>query len=106
MRGDDEDPAGDALLAPSITRRLVERFAPPPAADSADGQAGLAELTPRELEVLRLMARGLSNAELADQLVLSGATVKTHVNRIFAKTGSRDRAQAIRYAYTHGYAVA
>jgi DNA-binding NarL/FixJ family response regulator len=94
--------AGDALLAPSITRRLVERFAPPPAADSQDGQAGLAELTPRELEVLRLMARGLSNAELADRLVLSGATIKTHVARILAKLQLRDRVQAVVLAYETG----
>jgi len=94
--------AGDALLAPSITRRLVERFAPTPAADSAGGQAGLAELTPRELEVLRLMARGLSNAELADQLTLSGATIKTHVARILAKLQLRDRVQAVVLAYETG----
>jgi DNA-binding NarL/FixJ family response regulator len=92
--------AGDALLAPSITRRLVERFAPP-AADSG-GQAGLAELTPRELEVLRLMARGLSNAELAEKLTLSGATVKTHVARILAKLQLRDRVQAVVLAYETG----
>jgi DNA-binding NarL/FixJ family response regulator len=62
------------------------------------------ELTPREAEVLRLIADGRSNREIARALFVSEATVKTHVNRIFAKTGSRDRAQAIRYAYTHGYA--
>jgi DNA-binding NarL/FixJ family response regulator len=64
------------------------------------------ELTPREADVLRLIAAGQSNREIARTLFVSEATVKTHVNRIFAKTGSRDRAQAIRYAYTHGYAVA
>jgi len=94
--------AGDALLAPSITKRLVERFAPRPAADSADGRAGVAELTPRELEVLRLMARGMSNAELAEQLTLSGATVKTHVARILAKLQLRDRVQAVVLAYETG----
>jgi DNA-binding NarL/FixJ family response regulator len=94
--------AGDALLAPSITRRLVERFAPPPVAASAGGQAGLSELTPRELEVLRLMARGLSNAELAEQLTLSGATIKTHVARILAKLRLRDRVQAVVLAYETG----
>lgn len=59
-------------------------------------------MSPREAEVLRLMAAGLSNAEIATTLVLSNATVKTHVNHIFTKTGSRDRAQAVRYAYLHG----
>ncbi len=94
--------AGDALLAPSITKRLVERFAPRPAADSAGGRAGVAELTPRELEVLRLMARGMSNAELAEKLTLSGATVKTHVARILAKLQLRDRVQAVVLAYETG----
>lgn len=92
---------GDALLAPSITRRLVERFAPR-VADSAAGPTGIAELTTRELEVLRLMARGLSNAELALQLTLSGATVKTHVARILAKLQLRDRVQAVVLAYETG----
>ncbi|MBO0803789.1 MAG: response regulator transcription factor, partial [Nocardiopsaceae bacterium] len=63
------------------------------------------DLTPREAEVLRLIAEGRSNREIARALFVSEATVKTHVNRIFAKTGSRDRAQATRYAYTHGYAA-
>lgn len=97
--------AGDALLAPSITRRLVERFAPRLDAGGVggqSGQSGLAELTPRELEVLRLMARGLSNAELAEQLTLSGATVKTHVARILAKLQLRDRVQAVVLAYETG----
>jgi DNA-binding NarL/FixJ family response regulator len=93
--------AGDALLAPSITRRLVERFArrhaPPP---SLDG--GVDELTPREREVLKLVARGLSNAEVATQLDLSAATVKTHVARILAKLGLRDRVQAVVVAYEVG----
>jgi DNA-binding NarL/FixJ family response regulator len=90
---------GDALLAPSITRRLVERFAvPSPAPDHRE----LASLSPRELEVLRLLARGLSNAELAGQLVLSEATVKTHVARILAKLQLRDRVQAVVLAYETG----
>ncbi len=90
---------GDALLAPSITRRLVERFAPRP--DSPAG-AGLSALTPRELEVLGLIARGLSNAELAATLTLSEATVKTHVARILGKLGLRDRVQAVVLAYEAG----
>jgi DNA-binding NarL/FixJ family response regulator len=90
---------GDALLAPSITRRLVERFAP-----RSPGRAGpdLSALTPRELEVLGLMARGLSNAELAAALTLSEATVKTHVARILGKLGLRDRVQAVVLAYETG----
>jgi DNA-binding NarL/FixJ family response regulator len=93
--------SGDALLAPAITRRLIERYA------VRDGQAAalhrdLSTLTPRELEVLRLLARGLSNAELAARLQLSDATVKTHVARILSKLGLRDRAQAIVVAYETG----
>jgi DNA-binding NarL/FixJ family response regulator len=93
--------AGDALLAPSITRRLVERFAPRAAAETAPGP-GLSALTPRELEVLGLIARGLSNAELATALTLSEATVKTHVARILTKLGLRDRVQAVVLAYESG----
>ena len=97
--------AGDALLAPSITRRLVERFAPRAAGRQAV-HSDLSELTPRELEVLRLLARGLSNAELAAQLTLSEATVKTHVARILAKLQLRDRVQAVVLAYETGLAGA
>jgi DNA-binding NarL/FixJ family response regulator len=93
--------SGDALLAPSITRRLVERFAPE-ASCGPPVHADLSALTPRELEVLRLMARGLSNAELAAQLTLSEATVKTHVGRILAKLQLRDRVQAVVLAYQTG----
>ncbi|MCX4524260.1 MULTISPECIES: response regulator transcription factor [unclassified Streptomyces] len=97
---------GDALLAPSITRRLVERCAPAgPAADRGAGEGayrGLDALTPREREVLTLMGQGLSNTELAGELTLSEATVKTHVARIFAKLGLRDRAQAVVLAYETG----
>ena len=93
--------SGDALLAPSITRRLVERFAPREAA-APELHRDLSELTPRELEVLRLLARGLSNAELAAQLTLSEATVKTHVARILAKLQIRDRVQAVVLAYETG----
>jgi DNA-binding NarL/FixJ family response regulator len=92
---------GDALLAPSITRRLVERFATPAPAQPAVHR-DLATLTPRELEVLTLMGHGLSNAELAAELTLSEATVKTHVARIFAKLTLRDRAQAVVLAYETG----
>jgi len=90
---------GDALLAPSITRRLVERFAPRAA---PAGGGDLSCLTPRELEVLGLVARGLSNAELAAALTLSEATVKTHVARILAKLRLRDRVQAVVLAYETG----
>ena len=90
---------GDALLAPQITRRLVERFTeraaePPP--------VGLEDLTNRELEVLRLVARGLSNSEIADRLVVSMPTVKTHVGRVLMKLGLRDRVQAVVLAYEAG----
>jgi len=89
---------GDALLAPSITRRLVERFARPDV-PQATIHGDLSTLTPRELQVLRHVARGLSNTEIAAQLRLSEATVKTHVARIFAKLHLRDRAQAVVVAY-------
>jgi DNA-binding NarL/FixJ family response regulator len=93
--------SGDALLAPSITRRLVERFAP--RSDSSETvHRDLSELTPRELEVLTLVGRGLSNTELATELTLSEATVKTHVARIFAKLQLRDRVQAVVLAYETG----
>jgi DNA-binding NarL/FixJ family response regulator len=93
--------AGDALLAPAITRRLVEDFCrrPPP---SAGLPAAAEELSPRELEVLRMLARGLSNAEIAGELFLSDATVKSHVARILAKLGLRDRVQAVVLAYESG----
>jgi DNA-binding NarL/FixJ family response regulator len=92
---------GDALLAPSITRRLVERFAGRASAAPAVHR-DLAALTPREREVLTLMGRGRSNAEMAGDLTLSEATVKTHVARIFAKLSLRDRAQAVVLAYETG----
>ena len=92
---------GDALLAPSITRRLVERFAPRPGGPDLPGR-DLSVLTPRELEVLGLIAQGMSNAELASALTLSAATVKTHVARILAKLDLRDRVQAVVLAYQTG----
>ena len=113
---------GQAVLDPGVQRRLLSAAtrtpgspATAPAAAGAmhpGGPAlpsgdpgGVDDLTPREAEVLRLIAAGQSNREIARTLYVSEATVKTHVNRIFAKTGSRDRVQAMRYAYTHGYAV-
>jgi DNA-binding NarL/FixJ family response regulator len=93
--------AGDALLAPSITRRLVEQFVrrPPP---GTTVPVALEELTERERGVLRLLARAFSNAEIAAELVVSEATVKSHVNRILTKLNLRDRAQAIVLAYETG----
>jgi DNA-binding NarL/FixJ family response regulator len=97
--------AGQTHLDPAVQQRLVtaalERT---PATPATAGSTPPDELTPRELEVLELIAAGLSNREIADKLVLSNATVKTHINRIFYKTGARDRAQAVRYAYRHGLA--
>jgi DNA-binding NarL/FixJ family response regulator len=92
---------GEALLAPSITRRLIEEFtkAPP---DSARALPGLDELTARELEVFKLIARGMSNAEIAGHLVVSDTTVKTHVARLLMKLGLRDRVQAVVAAYESG----
>jgi DNA-binding NarL/FixJ family response regulator len=93
--------AGDALLAPRVTRRLIEEFARRPE-PSAVTPAALAALTGREREVLALVARGLSNAEIAERLVVSGATAKTHVSRVLAKLGARDRAQLVMLAYETG----
>jgi len=102
--------AGQTHLDPAVQQRLVAAVLdqgprtpvgepiPASAPDLPD------ELTPREIEVLKLIALGLSNSEIADKLVLSNATVKTHINRIFYKTGARDRAQAVRYAYKYGLA--
>jgi DNA-binding NarL/FixJ family response regulator len=95
---------GEALLAPSITRRLIQEFAsvrPAP----PEPPAGLDELTARELEVFKLVARGLSNAEIAGELVVSETTVKTHVARVLMKLGLRDRVQAVVLAYECGVAV-
>jgi DNA-binding NarL/FixJ family response regulator len=92
--------AGEALLSPSITRRLIADYARRPPA--REQPAALAELTPRELEVLRLIARGLSNGDIARELVVGDATVKTHVARIFAKLDLHDRAQAVVLAYESG----
>jgi DNA-binding NarL/FixJ family response regulator len=91
---------GDALIAPAITKRLIGQFArtAPPLTPNAN----LSSLTPRELQVLHLIARGLANAEIATELVVSDATVKTHVTRILTKLGLRDRVQAVVFAYETG----
>jgi len=94
--------SGDAVVAPSTTRRLLDRFAPMLPAGDAQAASELEELTERERQVLILVAQGLSNAELAQRLFVSEATVKTHVGRILAKLGLRDRVQAVVYAYENG----
>ncbi|MFF2143819.1 response regulator [Kitasatospora sp. NPDC058190] len=94
--------AGEALLAPSVTRRLIEDFARSRPAKRRDPKLRLNGLTPRETEVLELIARGLSNQEIAGQLVLAEQTVKTHIGRILAKLDLRDRAQAVVLAYESG----
>ncbi len=106
--------AGQAVLDPGVQQRLLSAAARAAGSSGSPGPArvsgspgaspGHGDLTPREAEVLRLIAAGASNREIARALYVSEATVKTHVNRIFAKTGSRDRVQAMRYAYSHGYA--
>jgi DNA-binding NarL/FixJ family response regulator len=96
--------AGDALLAPEVTQRLIAHYlatGPAPSAD-AERPASLAALTPRETDVLRLVARGLSNREIAEELFVVEQTAKTHVSRVFAKLGLRDRAQAVVLAYETG----
>jgi DNA-binding NarL/FixJ family response regulator len=96
--------AGEALLAPTVTSRLVREFARRPSPGPARGEL-LASLTGREIEVLRLVAAGLSNAELADRLVVTHATAKTHVSRILTKLGLRDRAQLVVAAYEAGLVI-
>ena len=94
--------AGDALLAPVITRRLIEQFVKRPPASIRPLPPQVDELTARELEVLRLVARGRSNSEIAGQLVISEATVKTHISHALQKLGLRDRVQAVVFAYESG----
>ena len=102
--------AGDALLAPSITRKLIGEFARLPAAETRgpdgpgdpDGAGALSGLTEREVEVLALVARGMSNAEIADHLTISPATAKTHVGHLLAKLGARDRVQLVIVGYQSG----
>jgi DNA-binding NarL/FixJ family response regulator len=96
--------AGEALLAPAITKRLIQEFAQA-APPSPEPPPGLDELTARELEVFKLVARGLSNAEIAAELIVSETTVKTHVARVLMKLGLRDRVQAVVLAYESGIAV-
>jgi DNA-binding NarL/FixJ family response regulator len=96
--------AGEALLAPRLTRRLIEAFVEQERVPVTEGDQ-LRELTPREREVLTLVGRGLSNGEIADQLVLSPLTAKTHVARLFSKLDARDRAQLVVVAYENGLVV-
>jgi DNA-binding NarL/FixJ family response regulator len=95
--------AGESLLAPAVTKRLIERYVSRPPADAAR-RGRFAELTERELEVLKLLTRGLSNVEIGKRLFLSEATVKTHVTRVLSKLGVRDRVQAVVLAYETGLA--
>jgi DNA-binding NarL/FixJ family response regulator len=92
---------GEALLAPSVTKRLIHEFARS-GPSRQEAPASLEDLTPRELEVFRLIARGMSNAEIADDLVVSETTVKTHVARVLMKLELRDRVQAVVLAYESG----
>ena len=94
--------SGDALLAPAVTRAVIEEFARQPPAAAPASPPAVAELTPREREVLDLLARGLSNPEICERLVISEATAKTHVARILQKLGLRDRIQAVIYSYESG----
>ena len=95
--------AGEALLSPSVTSRVIERMAHEPAPDQERDER-LDELTSREREVLELIARGLSNAEIADELTIEASTVKTHVKNVLSKLGVRDRLQAVIFAYESGLA--
>jgi DNA-binding NarL/FixJ family response regulator len=93
--------AGDSLLSPSVTRKVIDRMAQQPAPDASSAER-LEDLTPREREVLELVARGLSNGEIADAFVIEESTVKTHVKRLLRKLGLRDRVQAVIFAYESG----
>jgi DNA-binding NarL/FixJ family response regulator len=97
--------AGEALLAPAVTQRLISEFARLRPSSQVPAGAGIADLTPRETEVLRLVANGLSNPEIAARLVVTEETVKTHVSRILTKLGLRDRTQAVVAAYESGLVV-
>lgn len=97
--------AGDALLSPTVTRRLIQEFAARPSV-AARPSPLLDSLTPREREVLILVARGLTNGEIAERLVVTEATVKSHLGRVLAKVGARDRVQLVIFAYANGVAAA
>jgi DNA-binding NarL/FixJ family response regulator len=94
--------SGESLLAPTVTRRMIEAFLERPRLVNAGAQKRLKSLTSREQEVLRLLARGLTNAEIATELYVSETTVKTHVGRVLMKLDLRDRVQAVIYAYETG----
>ena len=98
--------AGESLLAPGVTRRVIDAFVRRPAPPTRTPEPRLAALTPRELEVLGLLARGLSNSDIASRLFVSEGTTKTHVSNVFAKLGLRDRIQAVIFAYENGVVVA
>ena len=97
--------SGEALLAPKVTRRLIEQFVQQPVAARIEPHPGLSSLTEREREVLGAVARGLSNAEIGEELFMSHATAKTHVSRLFTKLDARDRAQLVVLAYEAGVVV-
>ncbi len=97
--------AGDSLLAPGVTRRVIDAFVRRPAAPSKGPDPALSRLTPREVEVLGLLARGLSNVDIAERLFVSEATTKTHVSNVLSKLGLRDRVQAVIFAYENGVVV-
>ena len=98
--------AGDSLLAPGVTRRVIDAFVRRAAPTAPGPDARMSLLTPREVEVLGLLARGLSNLDIAERLFVSEGTTKTHVSNVLAKLGLRDRVQAVIYAYENGVVVA
>jgi DNA-binding NarL/FixJ family response regulator len=98
--------SGESLLAPGVTRRVIDAFVRRPAPRAAPAGPGLDQLTPRELEVLGLLARGLSNQDIATRLFVSEGTTKTHVSNVLSKLGLRDRVQAVIFAYEHSVVVA
>ena len=97
--------SGDSLLAPGVTRRVIDAFVRRPAAPTKGPDPALSRLTPREVEVLGLLARGLSNVDIAERLFVSEATTKTHVSNVLGKLGLRDRVQAVIFAYENGVVV-